>query len=196
MRTVRLKIYPFEELSKDVQEVVIKNFYDVNVYDNWEEGIISNFKEEMGTIGFEVEEVKYRGFNAQGDGAMFIGTVSDFTPFYKNIDHRVIKLIANKSITLSCTISHYGRYTHENSMVVSLNYTLNPYTGRIYPLIEDELSKIEESINSLCKKKAKDLYNELEKGYYYLTSNEEVIETIKANEYEFFKDGKLFYTMG
>jgi len=39
MRTIRTKIYKFNELSKDVQNKVIERNWDINVNDEWWEFI-------------------------------------------------------------------------------------------------------------------------------------------------------------
>ena len=67
--------------------------------------------------------------------------------------------------------------------------TASVYSGGYFPhvenLIEEKLEKVKDE---LCEK----LYRILEEEYCYLTSDEVVADTIRANGYEFTEGGELF----
>jgi hypothetical protein len=52
----------------------------------------------------------------------------------------------------------------------------------------DALGIVEETRHNFCR----EIYRALETEYDYLTSEEAIIETIEANEYEFTEDGELY----
>jgi hypothetical protein len=57
--------------------------------------------------------------------------------------------------------------------------------------IEAAYSSVEEAIKEEARGFADDLYSDLETEYEWLTSDEQVAEMIRANEYEFDEDGEL-----
>ncbi len=188
MRTIRTKIYKFEELSEDAQQTAIDKMREINVnYDSWHDGILEGCKEKLDEVGFLNSEIWYTGFHSQGDGLCFDAKI-DVSKFATTPNEkRVVKLIdagliENPSILKTSFANHYS---HENTRFVDYDTTDKK---NIDEALKDICYTIELNRIALCK----DFYNTLYKDYEYLQSDEVVKETILANEYEFTKDGNIF----
>ena len=188
MRTIRTKIYKFEELSKESQANAIDKMREINTeYDDWYECIFEGFQETLTEAGFLDATIQFSGFWSQGDGLCFDAKI-DASKFATTIDEkRVVNLIDNSYIsefTIEKT-SYANHYSHEKTRFV--DYDATDYNN-INKVLENLCEKIEVKRLELCK----DFYNTLQKDYYYLQSDEVVKETILCNEYEFLKDGTQF----
>ena len=54
------------------------------------------------------------------------------------------------------------------------------------------LNELEEDIIEDARSEADNIYRSLSKEYDYQTSEEAILDTIKANEYTFLEDGSIF----
>lgn len=196
MRTIRIKLYKFNELSESAKQKAIESLYNINTDYEWYEYTVDEFKSNKEF--FDITNVYFNGFYSQGDGAMFE---------YEGINKDFVKTIIDslpisnwkKDVLKNCTyISGNGKqsglYYHENSCSHNINIESDngaQYYRNIELLIDSVSSTIEDAIIEKYKELAKELYRTLEKEYDYLTSEKAIIETIEANEYEFTQDGKL-----
>jgi hypothetical protein len=188
MRTIRTKIYLFDELSKEAQNNAIENFRNINVdFCEWFDADFEGFKEDLNELGFINAEISFSGFYSQGDGACFDAKI-DASKFAETINEkRIAKLIKNGYISefeISKT-SYANHYSHEKTRFVDFDST-----G--YKNIDEILQSLCEKIEVIRLEKSKEIYKSLEQQYDYLQSDEAVKETIIANDYEFTKDGKQF----
>lgn len=79
-------------------------------------------------------------------------------------------------------------YYHENTV------TLEYYDGQLlisWKHIQKLVDKLWNDIEALIKPLCCEIYRDLENEYEYLTSEEAIIETLQANEYEFYSDGTI-----
>ena len=188
MRTVRTKVYKFDELSAEAQIEAIQNFRNINNSDDfWFDVILEGFKEKLDIIGFSDATIQFSGFWSQGDGLSFdaIVNVSKFATTTNEI--RVSKLIDFGFIdefTIEKT-SFANHYSHEKTRYIDYS-TCNG--DNLNEELEKLCNKIESKRLYLCR----EFYSILEKEYYFLESDECVKETIILNEYEFLKDGAKF----
>ena len=197
-RTVELKVFKFEELSKEAQKKAIQDNYEVNIHDCWSDDIISHWKYEAET-GFNIEKIFFSGFYSQGDGAMFEGTINfdiiDYlTPLhdseeYKRNRERVFKLIRNENIDVCGRFRQEGRYYHHKSYSENLEFEILTKYERIIEVILDIRQEIKNYYEETCKS----IYRELERYYEISTSDEAIIESLICNEYEFLIDGERYY---
>jgi hypothetical protein len=180
------------ELDEVKEKAIEKNRYiNVDDFNDWYNFIFYNWKEKLEKIGFCNAEIHFSGFCSQGDGACF-----DCQSYNINLD----TLLQNVELTdeerekiynlkgkFELTIERIGfHYCHENTRVVNLEQ-FN---------IEDKDSKnllyhfenlLEDLRESLCLK----IYDDLEKEYNYLMSDEAIYETLQANEYLFKANGEI-----
>lgn len=179
MKTKTINLYNFDELTKEQQKKAIDNLRNINTDgDYWFEDIIREWKEKLTRQGFLSPEIYFSGFCSQGDGASFKAEV-DIEKFLKG---RRMATKYKEAITnyqegeSSAEITTSGRYCHEYTM------TIDGYNT------PDELDSL---ILDHAREQARKIYKELEKEYFYLSSDESIIDTIKANEYTFNEQGMI-----
>lgn len=192
MKTKTIKLYTFDELSEEAKKKALEKLYDINVYDDyWYDDMLEEFKEDMKKMGYYVENVYFRGFWSQGDGACFTGSV-DILEYVKikKLGNKYRKLLHYvKDMGGSVDITTSGRYYHPETMRFEDNII---QMGSLY---DDEILQQATIIVDLIEKEAREkvdeLYERLEEQYDYLVSEEAIIDTIECNDYYFTKDGEL-----
>ncbi len=169
MRTVRTKIYKFEELSEDAQHTAINNMRDINVDHDW----WTSTYEDAENIGLKITSFGLeRNRHANGE---FIISANDTA---KRIleEHGENCETYNTASTFLNTISeiknNYAGGTDEDE------YSIETET-------EDAESDF---LNSILEDYSIMLQNDVE----YLQTDEAIKETILANDYEFTEDGNQF----
>lgn len=202
MRTIEKQVFNFNELDEKIQDKIIEKFWDTNINYDWHEFIIDEFNEVLNIIGIDCtcKDIRFSGFDSQGDGLSFSGRYSykkksmekiekEYPWIYKKIfgDIKALNAIQKRYFySLSCDItrSRHSRYCHSNTMGIDYIEILGGNTPKNYKDIEETLQDIFRSI-------ADEFYFLLEKEFEYLTSREQIIETIEANEYEFDDRGEI-----
>lgn len=188
MRTIRTKVYKFEELSKESQANAIDKMRDFNTeHDDWYEGIFEGFQETLTEAGFLDANIQFSGFWSQGDGLSFDAKI-DASKFATTPNEKRVCDLIDKGLIDELTIektSFANHYSHEKTRYVDYSICNGNNCNKI---LENLCEKIENKRLELCK----DFYNTLQKDYYYLQSDETVKEYIIANDYEFLKDGTQF----
>ena len=197
MRIVETKVYTFEELAENSQQIAIDNHRDINTYDGWWEPIFEGITEDANKAGFHVGNIYFSGFWSQGDGAMFEYTTLGDTLLNKFVDQLDLSPM-RKSWLRTQTFAqsegkHSGHYYHENccSHVVDFEPNFSTY-GNFWEWIGSFADQYEQFVISEYKTLCRELYSRLSKYNDELTSDEQVAETIIMNEFEFTKDGNNF----
>ena len=165
MKTVEIKLYKFSELSESAKERVLSDHYDINIDFEWWDGVY----EDAEQIGLEI-----KGFDLDR-GRYVKGS-------FINSPAETAELI---------TINH-GKGCETYKTAHNFLTELNELTGK-YPNIEDcpedDIEALEDDfLQLLCE----DYRIILQQEYEYKTSEEAIIETIEANEYDFTEDGKIY----
>jgi len=171
MRTIRTKVYLFEELSEVAQQKAINELSNINVDYNWWQCTY----EDAQIIGLKITSFDLDR-NRHADGQFILSACEVAQNIFNNHgEHCQTYQTAEQFIEKWQPI--YNDYLDEDSE----NYESGD--------LEDEMQDLEdEFLNSLLEDYSIILQNECE----YLQSDEAVKETIIANEYEFTKDGKQF----
>lgn len=188
MRTIRTKVYMFNELSEDVKKVAIKKNRDINTLDeNWHDWQLEDFTAELEKVGFLDAEIFYSGFWSQGDGLSFNAKIDPLkfaeTPNEKRIAKLIESgLIDNFEIQKTSFANHYS---HEKTRYIECYYTDHDNINRF---LGEFCTKIESLRVELCK----DFYSRIYKNYEENQSDQAVIDTIIANEIEFLSTGIIF----
>ena len=197
MKTKEIKIYEFKELDKKTKEKALENLRDINVNHDWDEYTLQEFCDELSDIGFENADIKYSGFWSQGDGLCFdadinLSKILEHLKYSKRDIARAVKLEENDYLNFQIVkTSNANMYSHENTRYVDnrgygdLSKSIGIYKSDI--LIDKIEKDIEEFRHELCKK----FYKLLDEEYDERTSDEQIIETIDANEYMFNSSGEL-----
>lgn len=198
-------IEEWKEKDKEVYEKILERHRDTNVNHEWWKFTVEQFQEELEAIGFSNTDVRFSGFWSQGDGASFTGDwdsakmlavkelkekgieLSDWAKELKRVLKGNLKDIKAKYATFSIKrTSHH--YCHENTVDIFYAEYWNSKKKEQYCIPPEQ----EDDILEGCRAAMKAMYRILEKEYDYLTSDEEVEETLSVNEYKFDKDGKIW----
>lgn len=135
----------------------------------------------------------YSGFSSQGDGACFEGTYSYAKGAAKKIrahapQDKELHRIADELQTLQrdafyrleARTEHSGHYYHSGCMSVS-----------VWRSEGDETRNEDETLTQLLRDFADWIYKQLRDDYEWRMSDEQVDESILANEYDFDEDGQI-----
>ena len=170
MRTIEVSLYKFNELSEEAKEKAVQNLYDINVdYEWW-----CHTYEDAEQIG-----LKITGFDLDRNR------------------HATGDLLLSAAEVAQNILNNHGEQCSTCQTAQSFLDTFTPLfaeymdeTSEHYESYEreQELNDLEtEFLNELLEDYSIMLQNESE----YLTSEEAIIETIEANEYEFLGNGEL-----
>ena len=209
MRTQTTTIYKFDELSDEAKQTAIESarYMDVDFFEWWGSSF-EMFAEAAELFGLDVRQTRkylvggghrydptifFSGFSSQGDGACFEGSYSYKKGALKATkqafpaDSELLRIVRDLQAIqqrnfyqLTATIKHRGQYNHSGCMDI----TVDRADGKAFS--EDD----EESLKQLMRDFADWVYSSLEKEYDYLTSDEAVAESLRANEVEFTEDGE------
>lgn len=200
-REHKISIYRFEELSKKAKEQAIKNYREKGW--GWgqhdSDALNDAFKDLLMDKGFDADVEVFWNLNySQGDGVAFKGSV-DVGKYIRAADlMSEYGFLVGK---ISAVVKQEGRYTHWNSMEVEVyeeetGQTLGPKDwhpvksqASIESLIESFRQNLETDVKAISRELQKIGYAEIE----YKDSDEYIIETIGANDWEFTADGKMWH---
>lgn len=187
------------QTNGEINESLVQEYRHINVeHYEWWDSAYEDFAAEMREQYINVGEINFTGFYSQGDGASFVGHIeaSDFAKFMDlhGLSERypACKYFADQKELYLEVYRNSSRYCHEYSVDVAVrDITGNPYdegTTRwdIYDtmqtLFDSEFADLELDCEEIMRDHMRDLYRKLEKEHDYLTSDEQVWETIVAND--------------
>ena len=173
MRQESINIYEFDELSDDAKQTVLENLADINVDHEWYDFIYDDA--EM--IGLEIT-----GFSIQSH--CNINPVLD----HLDISYAILKNHGKKCETHKVAqkfLNDRDKLVEKYSDGISTNKVAedNEYD------FDQECDKLE---NDFILSLSEDFRIMLRESYEYLTSEQAILETIDANEYEFTLDGNIY----
>lgn len=187
-RIKEITVYTFQELEGTARANALEKLYDINVDYDWWDYVFDNFKSEN---QFEVGEIYFSGFASQSDGAVFEydGVKSSLIEEFAATLTKREKIIFDRCYTHTSGKQAGRYYNCEHSISLEFEDWYDyPNCAKIVEGIENDWEEfVKDRHSDLCN----DLYRTLEKEYDYLTSEEAIIETIEANEYEFDEYGNL-----
>ncbi len=199
MKTIEILCKQYDEWEPEVQKVVLEKHRGINVeYDKWWDGEYDHWKEKLSEMGYNDVEIAHSGFWSQGDGASFTSNYVDVVKWLRIQNNpkysRVLKLLENSvpsELEYSAKITrHSSHYVHERTVNLQLEW----YPSKIYdlPNMMSLLQSIERDIDEDIIDQCRNIYRDLEQCYDSLTSDEEVAETLRINEYEMTETGKIY----
>lgn len=209
MKTIKIEVYTFEQLSEKSKETAIDYFRNINVDQGWWEAVYDDFKEIANLFGISVDlkRTYFDGFYHQGQGSSYTASVNaikmiegvkvqawkKYSPNEKfklqplSIDRRVIELIHDGTIDVYATVTPGYRCA---SIAVSVYFRYGGTSCTNYDKIDKNLEGVEDWVTNVCEELNHFLFKKLRDEFDYLTSNEAVIETIIADDYDFTREGK------
>jgi hypothetical protein len=209
---IETTVYRLDELSEAAKEKA-RAWYREGGFDyEWYDAVYEDFQTiaEILGIRFRTRTVRlmgggtrqdpciwFRGFWSQGDGACYEGVwrnargaaarLRAYAPqdaVLHGIADRLQAIQRRNFFQLRAEISHHGHYTHEYSMRISVE--------RDSPVGQDMTPDAEDIVTEALRDLARWLYRQLEREYDYLTSDEAVDESLRANDYTFTEAGRRF----
>lgn len=177
----------FTELNAEQQARAIAEHRDINVdFQEWNDCVKEEHHHKLESVGFDDVESAYSGFSHQGDGASFTASSLDIEKFlrskkrwtYYQVLHEMIRV---NDLWVKVVRTTY-QYCHENTTQAELygehHIELTPIQEKLYEELENE-------IDAYITKAGQEYYKALYTSYYDLISDEQVKETIIANDMEF-----------
>ena len=198
MRNVSVGVYGFDELSKNVQDEVIKRYGDTLselLTDILEDIMKREFNNYTDNLDFELA---YSLNYCQGDGVSFTGTVEGKEELFmlaglvygNKVPKNIIKLIKWDIIYKVDFVRNSYYYVHKYT--VQTNIIENYNMDKDYCHISRAVAEFEKAINvwrlQVCDSLEKTGYDTIENLY----SDDTIKNFIEANELEFFIDGRDF----
>lgn len=202
MRTVETKVFTFDELSNDAKEKA-RAWYREGAFDyEWWDEVYDDAVTIAKLMGIEIEDaprgrtgpaIFFSGFSSQGDGACFEGEyayakgsaakVREHAPKDTEL-HRIARELADIQrrhlYGLSASVKHRGHYYHEHCTEIDVFNRDGCVTD------SDTADAIRECLRDFMRW----IYRQLEREYEFSSiRDEQVDESIRANEYEFEEDG-------
>jgi len=170
MRTIEIKAYLFNELSEEAKEKAVQNLSNINVQFDWWHFIYEDAK----NIGLKITSFDlYRNKHANGE---FLLSAAEVAANIISSHGESCETYKTAKFFLDDFNPVFASYLDENSQDYESTET------------EEKLNDLEtEFLNSLLIDYANMLQNECE----FLQEDEQIIETILANEYEFTEEGEL-----
>jgi len=184
-----IDVYEFDELSPKAKDRAITWYRESGAAFDTEdtEAVSDMFRETLSARGLPTGDVRWRLSSSQGDGVAFYGRF-DLDEYLKanklKSKFPALKDVAND---ITANIEKVGphMYDHYNTMRVEFEPQVE-LTDRQ----NKELDKLKEFVGAQIEKVSHDLekagYEEIE----YREGDEQIAETIRANDWEFDVDGK------
>lgn len=193
MRTVRLKVYKFEELTEGSKQVAIQDQRN-DPFNAPLDFFNDNAIEQINGAGFKGKvNLSYSLSYCQGDGLSFS------CDYFDKLNDLFIEVLGpGKQKTIDCIINNCsftnegnsGRYSYASKN--DIRFELDDYSGKNY-LIHCLVSKIETKIQNLYLRLCKDLEDQGYAEISYYDSDECISENLIENDYDFLESGKLYF---
>lgn len=140
------------------------------------------------------EEIYFSGFNSQGDGASFFGSM-EHSAIVELIEKEG-KAEEYKALLAYCketmegmnfsVVSSNSRYCHEQTMIGSLDVDLYDCRGSE----KEEADKLESYLIEKMRGEAQDLYSKLEKDYEWAGNEENALEMLREEGAAWNEEGR------
>jgi hypothetical protein len=169
MRTIQINLYKFQELSKESKQKALESLSDINTDFEWWEAVF----EDAENVG-----LKITGFD--------------------DVYYCSVEFIHGKAYTAHKIEDDHGESTNTYKCAVKYLEKLNPLNLECDSIEneerENEIADLIDRLDDIFEKELIFYYHAMLKSEYeYKISEEAIIETIEANEYEFTIDGDLYH---
>ena len=173
MKQHTITTYNIDELSPEAREHAIEKLWDINVAYDWWRFIYDDAE----NVGVKIQEFDLSYPDCQGE-------------FMESARYTAHQILQEHSATCETYQTANGFLTE---LVRFLGTAETDEYGELAYVSDDQ--QVEEMELEFLRSILEDYRILLQKEYDYQTSDEAIIETIQANEYEFTKDGELFRTI-
>ena len=164
MKTIEIKVYKLEELDKQTKEKVIENYRYINVEDTfWYDWI----KEDFNRLGLEIQEFDLGRRNY----------IKIYIDNFKDTSESILQEFGD-SVLIKQTAKNYLDEFNK----IQANYKEDEDIERELEILDEEYEK----------EYSEDILSHLRASYEWEISDEAIINTIEANDYDFTIDGKIY----
>ena len=195
--------YTFDELSDAAKEKAREWYRNGQLDYDWWDSVYEQADTAAKHLGIDIDRkgkhtpaIYFSGFWSQGDGACFEGSyrykkgwrsalLHEFGPGdtlneLLSIGQALQEIQSKQFYKLEATCRHRGHYQHSGCMSVEVEHAEDRYR---------DIGDAEGEIRDQLRLFADWIYDCLESEHSWLTSDEQVDESIRANEYTFNEDG-------
>lgn len=185
----------FDALPTEKQAAILDKHRDCNVecYEWWDYEV-EDFANRLNGVGICVSprQVYFSGFWSQGDGACFEGYVTDWPLFLEK--HGLLPKFQPflDLIPKADTCRFRSTTRRGNNMITNIEWSCTNWAEEgsvrhtmvqaLIDLCESLLIEFEDACGTVFQDHASQLYRDLEAEYDHLTSDEEVLDHLIANE--------------
>ena len=218
MREINIKVYSFDELSPDIQEVVIEaNRRIIIGYNDWYHDTLDYWKERLEKMGFMNPSIYFSGFYNQGDGASFtadcdsnliMDTMVQCVGHDYGWEYEKVRLwleLADQSTLYFDTTRIDHRYSHKNSVQYGVFEDFLGFNERTWKIRDDKsifkvtsvfekkcrIEDLDNYFEYFCHSICDKIYEDLRTECEYLESDTAIREHFEASDHEFFEDGTI-----
>ena len=164
MKTIEIKVYKFKELDKQTREKVIENYRYINVEDTfWYDWI----KEDFIRLGLEIQEFDLGRRNY----------IKIYIDNFKDTSESILQEFGD-SVAIKQTAKNYIDEFNK----IQANFKEDKD-------IERELEILDEQYE---KEYSEDILSYIRLNYEWEINDEQIINTIEANDYDFTTNGKIY----
>ena len=188
MKTIEIKLYQFNELSEKAQERALEDLRDINLQEDWWFDYIMEDAKEF-CLCIEEFDI-YR----QDCKVVFFYDADKTIKAIKENAGGELLLIANEyEQQVKELFKAYSDYEKYQEWLRERDYTLDDLEFEDWVIEESGYQDDKESADKEFLYDLSEYYlSTLQGSYDYHMSDEAVIGTIEANEYEFTEDGKRY----
>ena len=198
IETQEVRIYSIEDLELEENKELKEKVLDKHRYINVEDYSLTEFNEGYNIFlnehGFLNADISYDVSCCQGSGACFDCKEFDLNLLLKDFDikHKqwLINIIQDYAEIEIKTNSFGTHYCHSNTRDLNIYFYDRGFHS--HNRIDREIQRIAEYLETLRKDLSDELYDMLQKDYDYQISDEAVMETLEANDYEFDESGRIY----
>lgn len=193
-------VYQYSELSEQAKEKA-REWYREGASDyEWWDATYEDAKTIGKFLGWEIDKIYFSGFSSQGDGACFEG---NWLPGNVNVEgleeyvtddelSRIGKDFAKlvNALSLNRKLARLEGNAFDESPGASVrNKGYYSHSGCTNFQVSDMDGEQEHALIDASRALMDWIYRQLEKEYDWLNADEQVAESIIANEYDFDEDG-------
>lgn len=191
MKTKTIILKQFEECDAELQAKILENYREINVEDV---NLFENndiYIQDLADKGFLNPSVSYDLSCCQGSGTSFTCSEFELNLLLEDLEIKHKEWLIN-IINEYCEMeakrnSLANYYTHENTV----DFVITSYFQKDLLRIEKAIDAIEKHIEEKRIATCRELHDDLSSDYDYLRSDEQVKETLIANEYHFNEAGRI-----
>jgi hypothetical protein len=193
MRTIRTKIYKFEELTKEAKnnaiEAIRQKYYENNDFAAWAIDDCSLFEPlqtELNLISYTGDDFiisnSRKGIYFNSEQSKYLDCAEALN--IENEDYFYLWLSIPHTLASNLSYRIYTPTSRNSSTTIEFYSDSEDFTVEENSILDNAIQKFNNHISSVLDR----ITNDIE----YRFTNESILQNSEVLDYEFFKDGKIF----